>query len=158
MYQKISIIKSVRLNWLLDEKDSNGFQENLFWKSDFGIFWLLTATMFIDKIQQFPSKILWSKDSYILYPLHGNLTTQIAIFSVFHISNTARSTVIIAMHILTGASVTYGPIGPPKFCLFMKHREKSTTCGSFKVHIFWEGHKIFQDVHLMFDCHFIGQK
>ena len=69
----------------------------------------------------------------ILYPFLGNLTTQIAIFSVFHISNTARSTVIIAMHILTGASVTYGPIGPPTFCLFMKHREKSTTCGSFMI-------------------------
>ena len=40
-------------------------------------------------------------------------------FSVFHISNTARSTVIIAMHNshFNRGVVTRGPIGPQKFCL-----------------------------------------
>ena len=28
----------------------------------------------------------------------------------------------------------------------------------FKVHIFWEGHKILQKLHLTFDWHYIGQK
>ena len=28
----------------------------------------------------------------------------------------------------------------------------------FKVHIFWEGHKILRNLHLTFDCHYIGQK
>ena len=41
MYQKILT--------LLNEKDSDGFQGNWFWKSDFGIFWLLGA-MSNDKI------------------------------------------------------------------------------------------------------------
>ena len=27
-----------------------------------------------------------------------------------------------------------------------------------KVHIFWEGHKILQNIHLTFDWHYIGQK
>ena len=29
---------------------------------------------------------------------------------------------------------------------------------AFKVHIFWEGHKILQNLHLTFDWHYIGQK
>ena len=60
-----------------------------------------------------------AKNLAILYPSLGNLTTQIAIFFVFHISNTARSTVIIAMHNshFNRDVVTHGPIGPPKFCL-----------------------------------------
>ena len=28
----------------------------------------------------------------------------------------------------------------------------------FKVHIFWEGHKIFRNLHLPFDWHYIGHK
>ena len=28
---------------------------------------------------------------------------------------------------------------------------------SFKVHIFWEGHKILRNLHLTFDWHYIGQ-
>ena len=28
---------------------------------------------------------------------------------------------------------------------------------SFKVHIFWEAHKILQNLHCRFDCHYIGQ-
>ena len=28
----------------------------------------------------------------------------------------------------------------------------------FKVHIFWEGHKILRNLHLTFDWHYIGQK
>ena len=28
----------------------------------------------------------------------------------------------------------------------------------FKVHIFWEGHKILQNLHLTFDWHYKGQK
>ena len=68
----------------------------------------------------------------ILYPFLGNLTTQIAIFSVFHISNTARSTVIIAMqnsHFNRGV-VTLGPIGPPKCCLlkFIYFEEATKFC------------------------------
>ena len=31
-------------------------------------------------------------------------------------------------------------------------------CYQFKVHIFWEGHKILQNLHLTFDCHYTGQK
>ena len=32
-------------------------------------------------------------------------------------------------------------------------------CNLFsKVHIFWEGHKILQNLHLIFDWHYIGQK
>ena len=27
-----------------------------------------------------------------------------------------------------------------------------------KVHIFWEGHKILQNIHLTFDWHYIGHK
>ena len=27
-----------------------------------------------------------------------------------------------------------------------------------KAHIFWEGHKILQNLHLTFDWHYIGQK
>ena len=26
-----------------------------------------------------------------------------------------------------------------------------------KVHIFWEGHKILQNLHQLFDCQYIGQ-
>ena len=75
-------------------------------KSDFGTFWLFGASTL-------------AKNTAILYPILGNLTTQIAIFSVFHISNTARSTVIIAMHNshFNRGVVTRGPIGPKKFCL-----------------------------------------
>ena len=29
---------------------------------------------------------------------------------------------------------------------------------SFKVHIFWEGHKILRNLPLTFDCNYIGQK
>ena len=29
---------------------------------------------------------------------------------------------------------------------------------TFKVHIFWEGYKILQNLHLSFDWHHIGQK
>ena len=28
----------------------------------------------------------------------------------------------------------------------------------FKVHIFWEGHKILRNLYLTFDWHYIGQK
>ena len=28
----------------------------------------------------------------------------------------------------------------------------------FKVHIFWEGHKLLRNLHLTFDWHYIGQK
>ena len=28
---------------------------------------------------------------------------------------------------------------------------------SDKVHIFWEGHKILQNLHCRFDCYYIGQ-
>ena len=28
----------------------------------------------------------------------------------------------------------------------------------FKLHIFWEGHKILRNLHLTFDWHYVGQK
>ena len=71
-----------------------------------------------------------------MYPFLENLTTQIAIFSVFHISNTARSTVIIAMqnsHFNRGV-VTRGPIGPPKCCLLKSiYSEKATKFCKFSI-------------------------
>ena len=43
--------------------------------------------------------------------------------------------------------------GPPDF------RAVHHLCiGYFKVHIFLEGHKILQNLHLTFDWHYIGQK
>ena len=45
----------------------------------------------------------------------------------------------------------------------LSHCAKRETDGSlkggfFKVHIFWEGHKILQNLHLTFDLHYIGRK
>ena len=35
---------------------------------------------------------------------------------------------------------------------------ESLTSSSFKVHIFWEGHKILRNLQLTFDWYYIGQK
>ena len=37
-------------------------------------------------------------------------------------------------------------------------KKKSNFSNLLKVHIFWEGHQIFQNLHLTFDEHYIGQK
>ena len=36
--------------------------------------------------------------------------------------------------------------------------QTTVQCAEFKVHIFWEGHKILQNLHIAFDWHYIGQK
>ena len=37
------------------------------------------------------------------------------------------------------------------------NQEKSWTLIFFIVHVFWEGHKTLQNLHLTFDWHYIGQ-
>ena len=48
------------------------------------------------------------------------------------------------------------------FQFSQKNEQKNSTLLlwylKFKVHIFWEGHKILQNLHLTFDWHYIGQK
>ena len=39
-----------------------------------------------------------------------------------------------------------------------KHDKIFTIDLTFKVHIFWEGHKILQNLHLTFDCMYCSQK
>ena len=46
-------------------------------------------------------------------------------------------------------------------CGEQKYKTQQCTIGlkhGWKVHIFWEGHKILRNLHLTFDWHYIGQK
>ena len=50
--------------------------------------------------------------------------------------------------------------GQNKTCsvIFMLHRYGNYICFIFKVHIFWEGHKILRNLHLTFGCMYCSQK
>ena len=80
---------------------------------------------------------------------------QYSPFFTFQILLDQRSSLQCRIH---RGVVTHGPIGPSKMLPFMKHRKKSTPCGSFKVQLFWEGHKNLQDLPHSFDIYSVNVK
>ena len=46
---------------------------------------------------------------------------------------------------------------PPSIEIIVETNQNSSKIVSYKVHIFWEGHKILPNLHQLFDWHYIGQ-
>ena len=120
--------------------------------------WISSSSIWSEKGEfiKIPKNLpLWSEWLYSVL----RLIFQLRLRSSFRLSSGRMEGVFfleLSGFDLTKARRTWcyykGPIALPDFS---RNRIKTFF---FKVHIFWEGHKILRNLHLTFDWHYIGQK